>query len=388
MNLDPSFTDPKVIPRRTDTPEGAPMDILGLSRDELKEALIEAGIPARQASMRCGQIWRWVYHKGVTDFAAMTNIAGELHPVLAEKFRISRPEVSSAQYSGDGTRKYLMRFADGSEAETVYIPEDDRGTLCISAQVGCTLNCRFCHTGTQRLVRNLSAGEIVAQLMVARDDLGEWPASTMGRKITNIVMMGMGEPLYNFDNVKKALGIIMDKEGIQMSRRRITLSTAGVVPMIERAGKEINTNLAISLHAVTNELRDKIVPINRKYPIEELLAACKAYPGAHNARRITFEYVMLKDINDSDADARELVRLLRKYELPAKVNLIPFNPWPGAPYECSDWERIRAFSELIFAAGISAPIRMPRGRDIMAACGQLKSDSIKARRSAAKEDAR
>ncbi len=378
------FTDPKVIPRRAGASEGdgAPMDILGLSRDELKEALIEAGIPARQAGMRSGQIWRWVYHKGVTDFAAMTNIARELHPVLEENFRISRPEITSAQYSEDGTRKYLMRFADGSEAETVYIPEDDRGTLCISAQVGCTLNCRFCHTGTQRLVRNLSAGEIVAQMMVARDDLGEWPASTIGRKITNIVMMGMGEPLYNFDNVKKALAIIMDEEGIQMSRRRITLSTAGVVPMIERAGKEINTNLAVSLHAVTNEVRDKIVPINRKYPIEELLAACKAYPGAHNARRITFEYVMLKDINDSDADARELVRLLRKYELPAKVNLIPFNAWPGAPYECSDWERIRAFSELIFAAGISAPIRMPRGRDIMAACGQLKSDSIKERASA------
>ena len=376
------FTDPKVIPRDAGASEGALTDILGLSRDELKEALIEAGIPARQAGMRSGQIWRWVYHKGVTDFASMTNIARELHPVLAEKFRISRPEISSAQYSEDGTRKYLIRFADGSEAETVYIPEDDRGTLCISAQVGCTLNCRFCHTGTQQLVRNLSAGEIVAQMMVARDDLGEWPASTIGRKVTNIVMMGMGEPLYNFDNVKKALAIIMDKEGIQMSRRRITLSTAGVVPMIERAGKEINTNLAISLHAVTNEVRDEIVPINRKYPIKELLAACKAYPGAHNARRITFEYVMLKDINDSDADARELVRLLRKYELPAKVNLIPFNAWPGAPYECSDWERIRNFSELIFAAGISAPIRMPRGRDIMAACGQLKSDSIKARRSA------
>ncbi len=382
------FTDPKVIPRAAGASEDGRRDILGLSRDELKEALIEAGIPARQAGMRTRQIWRWVYHRGVTDFAAMTNIAKELHPVLAGNFRISRPEITSAQYSEDGTRKYLMRFADGSEAETVYIPEDDRGTLCISAQVGCTLNCRFCHTGTQRLVRNLSAGEIVAQMMVARDDLGEWPASTLGRKVTNIVMMGMGEPLYNFDNVKKALAIIMDKEGIQMSRRRITLSTAGVVPMIERAGREINTNLAVSLHAVTNEVRDEIVPINRKYPIEELLAACKAYPGAHNARRITFEYVMLKDINDSDADARELVRLLRKYELPAKVNLIPFNPWPGAPYECSDWDRIRAFSELIFAAGISAPIRMPRGRDIMAACGQLKSDSIKARRSAAKENAR
>ena len=381
-----SFTDPKVIPRDASAGEGALTDILGLSRDELKEALIEAGIPARQAGMRSGQIWRWVYHKGVTDFAAMTNIARELHPVLAEKFRISRPEISSAQYSEDGTRKYLMRFADGSEAETVYIPEDDRGTLCIPAQVGCTLNCRFCYTGTQRLVRNLSAGEIVAQLMVARDDLGEWPASTLGRKVTNIVMMGMGEPLYNFDNVKKALAIIMDKEGIQMSRRRITLSTAGVVPMIERAGKEIGTNLAVSLHAVTNEVRDEIVPINRKYPIEELLTACKAYPGAHNARRITFEYVMLKDINDSDADARELVRLLRKYELPAKVNLIPFNAWPGAPYECSDWERIRNFSDLIFAAGISAPIRIPRGRDIMAACGQLKSDSVKERASARRSD--
>ncbi len=301
--------------------------------------------------------------------------------MFAEHFYISRPKVVSRQLSEDGTRKYLLKFADGNEAEAVYIPESDRGTLCISAQVGCTLNCRFCFTGTQRLVRGLAASEVVGQIMLARDDLGEWPSSTQGRKITNIVLMGMGEPLYNFENVKKAILIVMDEEGIQMSRRRITLSTAGVVPMMERAGEEIGVNLAVSLHAVTNEIRDQIVPINRKYPIEVLLEACQKYPGAHNARRITFEYVMLKGINDLDEHARELVRLIKAYDLPAKINLIPFNPWPGAPYECSEEKQIERFSEIIFAAGLSAPIRKPRGRDIMAACGQLKSESIKLRRS-------
>jgi len=342
-------------------------DILGLSRAELQAALMEIGIPERQARMRTAQVWHWVYHRGATEFAAMANI--------------SRPALSDARYSSDGTRKYLLRFAGGVEAEAVYIPDEDRGTLCISSQVGCTLSCRFCHTGTQRLVRNLTAAEIVAQLMVARDDLGEWPASTEGRRITNIVLMGMGEPLYNFDNVKAALKIVMDGEGLQFSRRRITLSTAGVVPMMRRCGEEIGVNLAVSLHAVDNGTRDRVVPLNKKYPIEELLDACADYPGTHNARRITFEYTMLKDVNDSEADARELVRLLRAYDIPAKVNLIPFNPWPGAPYECSPAERIARFSEIVFSSGLSAPIRTPRGRDIMAACGQLKSASEKARKS-------
>ncbi len=335
--------------------------------------------------MRTSQVWNWIYHRGVTEFSAMANISKSLQKQLEANFIISRPDVTSYQISEDGTRKYLVRFRDGNEAESVFIPDEDRGTLCISSQVGCTLNCRFCYTGTQRLVRNLSANEIVSQIMIARDDLGEWPTPTDGRKITNIVLMGMGEPLYNFENVKKAVLILRDPEGIQMSRRRITLSTAGVVPLMERAGREIGVNLAVSLHAVTDEVRDKLVPINRKYPIHELLSACRDYPGAHNARRITFEYIMLKDINDSDADAKKLVGLIHKYELPAKVNLIPFNPWPGAPYECSDWERIEKFSSLIFKSGVSAPIRMPRGRDIMAACGQLKSASIKIKASERKK---
>jgi 23S rRNA (adenine2503-C2)-methyltransferase len=361
--------------------DGDKIDILGLSRDELRDMLVEAGVEEKQARMRTTQIWGWIYHKGVTNFDNMANISKDVRQKLGELFRISRPEIVEAQYSEDGTRKYLLRFVDGSEAEAVYIPDKDRGTLCISSQVGCTLNCKFCHTGTQRLVRNLTANEIVAQMMVARDDLGEWPASSINRKVTNIVMMGMGEPLYNFENVKKALHIIMDKEGIQLSRRRITLSTSGVVPMMERAGAEIGVNLAVSLHAVNNNTRDEVVPINRKYPIEQLLEACQKYPGTHNARRITFEYTMLKGINDSNKDALDLVKLLKKYDLPAKVNLIPFNPWPGTVYECSSWDRIRAFSELVFANGISAPIRMPRGRDIMAACGQLKSESQKLRKS-------
>lgn len=371
----PGAVDVITVPKKSsDDPRH---DILGLTRAELRQALVDAGVPDNQANMRTTQVWHWVYHRGATTFQDMANISKGLQKSLAENFRISRPKVTRAQYSKDGTRKYLLRFRDGSEAETVHIPDEDegeeRGTLCISSQVGCTLNCRFCHTGTQRLVRNLVAGEIVAQMMIARDDLSEWPASTHNRRVTNIVMMGMGEPLYNFDNVKKALAIIMDDQGIQMSRRRITLSTAGVVPAIERAGQEIGVNLAISLHATRNDIRDKIVPLNRKYPLEQLLEACRKYPGAHNARRITFEYVMLKDINDKDEHAKELIGLIHRYQLPAKVNLIPFNPWPGAPYECSDWNRIKAFSGLIFKSGISAPIRMPRGRDIMAACGQLKS---------------
>ena len=290
---------------------------------------------------------------------------------------VGRPEVVSAQVSTDGTRKWLLRAPDGNEFEMVFIPDADRGTLCVSSQVGCTLNCRFCYTGTMKLVRNLTPGEIVGQVMLARDTLGEWPSAQDGRLLTNIVMMGMGEPLYNFDNVKKALNIVMDEAGIQLSRRRITLSTSGVVPMMAKAGEEIGVNPAVSLHAVTKDVRDEIVPLNRKFGIEELLAACAAYPGANNARRITFEYVMLKDKNDSDEDAKELVRLLRKYKIPAKVNLIPFNPWPGSAYECSDWKQIERFSDIVFKAGISAPIRTPRGRDIMAACGQLKSESQK-----------
>lgn len=356
-------------------------DILGLSREELRTELVASGIPEAQSAMRMRQIWHWLYHRGVSSFSEMSNISKDTQNLLEESFQIPRPQIANAQYSADGTRKYLLTWADGAQAETVYIPDDDenehRGTLCISSQVGCTLNCRFCHTGTQRLVRNLSASEIVAQLMVARDDLKDWPTPAQGRLITNIVMMGMGEPLYNFDNVKKALHIVMDAEGIQLSRRRITLSTAGVVPMMERAGKEIGVNLAVSLHATTNAVRDVIVPLNKKYPLEELLQACQKYPGAHNARRITFEYVMLKGINDTDKNAKELVGLIHRYELPAKVNLIPFNPWPGSPYECSDEHRIRAFSEIIFQSGISAPVRTPRGRDIMAACGQLKSASSK-----------
>ncbi|MFZ5610502.1 MAG: 23S rRNA (adenine(2503)-C(2))-methyltransferase RlmN [Pseudomonadota bacterium] len=375
------LADPIVAPRRDPVLAAGKHDLLGMGREELRQALVALGVPEKQAGMRMGQIWHWVFHRGITDFTAMANVSKPVRALMETHFSIARPQVVAAQASTDGTRKWLLRFADGEEAECVFIPDEDRGTLCISSQVGCTLSCRFCHTGTQKLVRNLTAGEIVGQLMVARDDVGEWPASTQGRFITNIVMMGMGEPLYNFDNVKQALNIIMDEAGIQMSRRRITLSTAGVVPMMARCGAEIGVNLAVSLHAVTKAVRDEIVPLNKKYGIEELLAACAAYPGTHNARRITFEYVMLKDKNDSDEDARELVRLLRQYKIPAKVNLIPFNPWPGAPYACADWTRIERFSDIVFQSGISAPIRTPRGRDIMAACGQLKSASQKPRAS-------
>jgi 23S rRNA (adenine2503-C2)-methyltransferase len=373
----PGHIDPVTVPRAAVVRDDGRIDLLGLVRDQLRDVLATAGLEPKQAKLRAKQLWHWIYNRGVTDFTLMTDIAKAQHPWFAQHFVISRPEVVEAQVSSDGTRKWLLRSPDAQDYEMVFIPDADRGTLCVSSQVGCTLNCTFCHTGTMRLVRNLTAGEIVGQVMLARDSLGEWPSQPEGRMLTNIVMMGMGEPLYNFDNVRDALKLVMDGDGLALSKRRITLSTSGVVPMMARAGEEIGVNLAVSLHAVTKEVRDEIVPLNRKYGIEELLAACAAYPGANNARRITFEYVMLKDKNDSDADAHELVRLLRKYKLPAKVNLIPFNPWPGATYECSPPDRVRAFSNIVFESGISAPVRTPRGRDIDAACGQLKTASEK-----------
>ena len=346
-------------------------NLMGLGRAALAAELAAFGAQP----FRARQLWHWIYHRGETDFAAMTNLAKPFRERLAEQYELRRPAVSRALTSSDGTRKWLLRFDDGREAETVHIPESDRGTLCVSSQVGCTLNCTFCHTGTQLLVRNLAADEIVGQVMVARDALGEWPSPQEDRQLTNIVLMGMGEPLYNFDAVAAATKIAMDPEGLAVSRRKITLSTAGVVPMIARCGRELGVNLAISLHAVTDGLRDRLVPLNRKYPIAELLDACRNYPGSSNARRITFEYVMLKGVNDSPAEARELVRLLAG--IPAKVNLIPFNPWPGTPFECSSEAAITAFSDIVFAAGYSAPVRTPRGRDILAACGQLKSASVR-----------
>ena len=397
----PGLVDPVPVARAI-TPRGdGRNDLVGLPRADICTLFEAAGLDAKAAKLRAKQVFHWIYHRGVTDFAAMTDIAKAMRPWLAERFAIGRPEIVEAQHSTDGTRKWLLRTADSHEFEMVFIPDEARGTLCVSSQVGCTLNCRFCHTGTMRLVRNLTPGEIVGQVMLARDALGEWPNGNMagfgagsdtddgddeaddapgnytsdGRLLTNIVMMGMGEPLYNFEHVRDALKIVMDGDGLGLSKRRITLSTSGVVPMMARAGAEIGVNLAVSLHAVTKQVRDEIVPINRKYGIEELLAACAAYPGASNARRITFEYVMLDGINDSDADARELVRLLKAHRLPAKVNLIPFNPWPGAPYACSSPERVRRFSEIVFEGGISAPIRTPRGRDIDAACGQLKTSA-------------
>ncbi len=351
-------------------------NLVGLSREDLKAALTEAGLEP----FRAQQVWHWIYWHGLTDFGRMSNIAKKTRDKLAELFVIERPEIATEQRSVDGTRKWLLRFADGNEAETVNIPEEDRGSVCISSQVGCTLTCSFCHTGTQPLVRNLAPDEIVGQFMVARDSYGEWPTPTADaqRMLSNIVMMGMGEPLYNFDNVVTALKIVMDDQGIALSRRRITLSTSGVVPMIPRIGEALDVNLAVSLHAVNDEVRDTLVPINRKWPIAELLKACEAYPGAKNSRRITFEYAMLKGVNDSDADARELVRILKPIH--AKVNLIPFNPWPGAPYECSSNNRIHRFAEIVNDGGLSAPVRTPRGRDIAAACGQLKSQSVRDRR--------
>ncbi|HWA01913.1 MAG TPA: 23S rRNA (adenine(2503)-C(2))-methyltransferase RlmN [Rhizomicrobium sp.] len=353
--------------------------LIGLSPEELRAALAAAGVPEKASAMRARQLWNWTYVHGARDFGAMTNLAKDFRAQMAERFTLARPEVVTEQISGDGTRKWLLRGEGGQEFESVFIPEPGRGTLCVSSQVGCTLTCRFCHTGTQKLVRNLSPSEIVGQVMVARDALNDWPSTGENRRLTNVVMMGMGEPLYNFDNVKAALAIVADGDGLALSRRRITLSTAGVVPMIGRAGREIGSSLAISLHAVRDEIRDVIVPLNRKYKIAELLDACRNYPGASNARRITFEYVMLKGVNDSLADARELVRLLRG--IPAKINLIPFNPWPGAPYECSDWAQIEKFAEVVNRAGYASPVRTPRGRDIMAACGQLKSESVKQRAS-------
>jgi 23S rRNA (adenine2503-C2)-methyltransferase len=355
-------------------PNLANPNLVGMGRAELAAEMAAFGAEP----FRARQLWHWIYHRGATDFSVMTSLAKGFRERLRARYELRRPEVTRAQASVDGTRKWLLRFHDGQEVETVHIPESDRGTLCVSSQVGCTLTCSFCHTGTQRLVRNLGAAEIVGQIMVARDALGEWPSPQEDRQLTNIVLMGMGEPLYNFDNVAAAMKIVMDPEGLAISRRKITLSTAGVVPMILRCGSEIGVNLAISLHAVTDELRERLVPLNKKYPIAELLDACRTYPGSSNARRITFEYVMLKGVNDSPAEARELVRLLKG--IPAKVNLIPFNPWPGAPYECSTETSIAAFSDIVFAAGYSAPVRTPRGRDIAAACGQLKSDSVRARR--------
>jgi len=386
----PGPVDPVPVPRKASSRADGRVELVGLSKEQIRAELETAGLEPRQAKLRAKQVWHWIYNRGVTDFASMSDVAKPQRGWFAERFVISRPEVVEAQVSSDGTRKWLLKTHDGHDFEMVFIPDADRGTLCVSSQVGCTLNCRFCHTGTMALVRNLDPAEIVGQVMLARDALGEWPKvgeepennyQPEGRMLTNIVMMGMGEPLYNFDNVRDALKIVMDGDGLGLSRRRITLSTSGVVPMMARAGEEIGVNLAVSLHAVTKEIRDEIVPLNRKYGIEQLLEACAAYPGANNARRITFEYVMLKDKNDSDEHARELVRLIRHYRLPAKVNLIPFNPWPGATYECSSDERVRAFSNIVFEAGISAPVRTPRGRDIDAACGQLKTAAEKKRRS-------
>ena len=378
----PITQDVMTIPRKA--PEG-PVNLVGLTRDQLRQALLSIGTPEKQAKMRVNQIWQWIYQWGVRDFAAMTNLAKAYRAQLAENFVIEIPEMVSKQVSMDGTRKYLVRIAGGHEVEVVYIPETDRGTLCVSSQVGCTLTCSFCHTGTQKLVRNLTSGEIVGQIMMARDDLGEWPEPGVGtgesgpRLLSNIVLMGMGEPLYNFDNVRDAMKIAMDGEGISLSRRRITLSTSGVVPEIAKTAEEIGCLLAVSFHATTDEVRDKLVPINKRWNIAELLDALRAYPKLSNSERITFEYVMLKDVNDTDEDARRLVKLIQG--IPAKINLIPFNEWPGSPYQRSDWSRIEKFADIIYKAGYASPIRTPRGEDIMAACGQLKSANERARKS-------
>lgn len=378
----PLVQDLLTIPRKL--AEGGKTNIIGLTRDELRAALIAAGTPEKQAKMRVGQVWQWVYYWGLRDFMAMSNLAKDFRVMLTEKFCIELPEIVTRQVSEDGTRKYLVRIQGGHEVEVVYIPEEGRGTLCISSQVGCTLTCSFCHTGTQKLVRNLTAAEIVGQVMLARDDLNEWPVKGEPkpevRLVSNIVLMGMGEPLYNFDNVRDAMKIVMDDEGIGLGRRRITLSTSGVVPEIARTATEIGCLLAISFHATTDEVRDKLVPINKKWNIETLLEALRAYPGLSNSERITFEYVMLDHVNDSKEDALRLVELLKG--IPAKVNLIPFNEWPGAPYKRSSGNRIHAFADIIHNAGYASPIRTPRGEDIMAACGQLKSASEKQRKSA------
>ena len=380
----PVTQDVHTIPRRL--PEGGPINLVGLTRDALRAALIGIGVPEKQARMRVNQVWQWVYHWGVRDFEAMTNLSKGFRADLARHFTIALPEVVSRQVSTDGTRKYLVRIAGGHEVETVYIPEEGRGTLCVSSQVGCTLTCSFCHTGTQRLVRNLTAGEIVGQVMLARDDLGEWPEKgaandPTGRLLSNIVLMGMGEPLYNFENVRDAMRIVMDGEGIALGRRRITLSTSGVVPEIARTAEEIGCLLAVSFHATTDAVRDQLVPINKRWNIDTLLDALREYPKATNSERITFEYVMLDGVNDSDADAHRLVALLNG--IPSKVNLIPFNEWPGAPYRRSSNNRIRAFATILMQAGYASPIRTPRGEDIMAACGQLKSATERERKSRA-----
>jgi 23S rRNA (adenine2503-C2)-methyltransferase len=372
-------------------PEDGLTNIVGLTRDQLRDALIGVGVTEKQAKMRVNQVWQWLYHWGVREFDVMTNLSKDFRATLAEHFKIELPEVVTKDVSTDGTRKYLVRIAGGHEVEVVYIPEKDRGTLCISSQVGCTLTCSFCHTGTQKLVRNLTAGEIIGQVMLARDDLNEWPEPGQGtgdngpRLLSNIVLMGMGEPLYNFENVRDAMKIAMDGEGIALSRRRITLSTSGVVPEIHRTANEIGCMLAISFHGTTDEIRDKLVPINKKWNLEVLLEALAAYPKVSNSERITFEYVMLKDVNDSDEDARRLVKLIEG--IPAKINLIPFNEWPGAPYKRSDSDRIKAFADIIYNAGYASPIRRPRGEDIMAACGQLKSATERARKSRKQIDA-
>ncbi|WP_151718834.1 23S rRNA (adenine(2503)-C(2))-methyltransferase RlmN [Gemmobacter serpentinus] len=379
----PITQDVLTIPRKL--PEGGKRNLVGLTRDQLRDALIAAGTTEKQAKMRVGQIWQWIYHWGVRDFAQMTNLAKDYRALLAEHFEVTVPEIVTRQISADGTRKYLLRIAGGHEVEAVYIPEETRGTLCISSQVGCTLTCSFCHTGTQKLVRNLTAAEIVGQVMLARDDLGEWPVpgapKDETRLVSNVVLMGMGEPLYNFDNVRDAMKVVMDNEGISLSRRRITLSTSGVVPEIAKTAEEIGCLLAISFHATTDEVRDRLVPVNKKWNIKTLLDTLRDYPRLSNSERITFEYVMLKDVNDSDADAKRLVKLIQG--IPAKINLIPFNEWPGAPYQRSDWDRIEAFADIVYKAGYASPIRTPRGEDIMAACGQLKSATERQRKSRA-----
>ncbi|MEJ6404116.1 23S rRNA (adenine(2503)-C(2))-methyltransferase RlmN [Yoonia sp. 2307UL14-13] len=378
----PITQDVMTIPRKL--PDG-PVNLVGMTRDAMRDALIDAGTPEKQAKMRVGQIWQWIYHWGVRDFGAMTNLAKDYRAMLAEKFVIALPEVVTRQVSEDGTRKYLVRIAGGHEVEVVYIPEEDRGTLCISSQVGCTLTCSFCHTGTQKLVRNLTAGEIIGQVMLARDDLEEWPTPGAPKEemrlLSNIVLMGMGEPLYNFENVRDAMKIAMDPHGIQLSRRRITLSTSGVVPEIARTAEEIGCQLAVSFHATTDDVRNKLVPINKRWNIDNLLDALRTYPKVSNSERITFEYVMLDGVNDTDDDARRLIKLIDG--IPAKINLIPFNEWPGAPYKRSSNNRIRAFADIIYKAGYASPIRTPRGEDIMAACGQLKSATERARKSRA-----
>ena len=379
QNMAPITQDVVTIPRKS---LAGKTNLIGLTRGALRNVLIKADTPEKQARMRTRQVWQWIYEKGVRDFDAMTNLAKSYRTKLKESFVLEVPKILTKQVSEDGTRKYLVRLEGDHDVEVVYIPEESRGTLCISSQVGCTLTCSFCHTGTQRLVRNLTSAEIIGQILLARDDLDQWPIRSMGNKeprlLSNIVLMGMGEPLYNFDNVRDAMKIAMDPEGICISRRRITLSTSGVVPEIAKTAEEIGCLLAVSFHATTDEVRNKLVPINKKWNIEALIKTLREYPKLSNSERITFEYVMLKDVNDSDADARRLIKLIQG--IPAKINLIPFNEWPGAPYQRSDWKRIREFSDIIFAAGYASPIRTPRGEDIMAACGQLKSASKKVKR--------